>query len=129
MLYVGAIGDRAFLRPDQVTRMTDAQAKRTDDESRVAWAAASLRKGGDIPGRWYAVNTREPIRDETLREGLVRIGAAIVRAGLATTSAAPRYALDHHSCRAGCSTGARQANPRQSAGREVFGLPFRNRRS
>lgn len=93
MLYIGAIGDRAFLRPDQVTRMTDAQAEKTDDTSRAAWAEASLRKAGDIAGRWYAVNTREPIRDETLREGLVRIGAATVKPGLATTSAAPRYAL------------------------------------
>jgi hypothetical protein len=93
MLYIGAIEDRAFLRPDQVTRMTDAQAEKIDDGSRSAWANASLRKAGDIPGRWYAVNTREPIRDETLREGLVRIGAAKVKPGLATTSAAPRYSL------------------------------------
>ncbi len=93
MLYIGAIGDRAFLRPDQVTRMTDAQAGKTDDASRAAWGEASLRKSGDIPGRWYAVNTREPIRDETLREGLVRIGAAVVKPGLPTTSAAPRYSL------------------------------------
>jgi len=47
----------------------------------------------DIPGRWYAVNTRESIRDETLRAGLVRTGAAIERQGLATTSAKPRCAL------------------------------------
>lgn len=93
MLYIGAIEDRAFLRPNQVTRMTDAQAARTDDASRAAWAEGSLRKEGDIPGRWYAVDTREPIRDETLREGLVRIGAAMVRPGLPTTSAAPRYSL------------------------------------
>jgi len=93
MLYIGAIGDRRFLRPDQVTRMSDAQAERTGGASRAAWADASLRKSGNIPGRWYAVNTREPIRDETLWEGLVRIGAATVKAGLATTSAAPRYAL------------------------------------
>jgi hypothetical protein len=93
MLYIGAVADRGFVRPDQVTRMTDAQADKTDDESRAAWAAASLRKAGDIAGRWYAVNTREPIRDETLREGLVRMGAASVKPGLATTSAAPRYAL------------------------------------
>ena len=27
--------------------------------------------------RWYADNTREPIRDETLREGLMAVGAVI----------------------------------------------------
>ena len=44
--------------------------------------------------RWYADNTREPIRDETLREGLVNIGAVIARDDLPTTSSKPRYALN-----------------------------------
>lgn len=94
MLYVGAIdgGDR-YLRPDQVTRMTDAQAKKMNEGARADWAKRSMRKGGDIRSRWYAVNTREPIRDETLRDGLVRTGAATVRKDLPTTSSAPRYAL------------------------------------
>jgi hypothetical protein len=73
MLYIGAVEDEnRFLRPDQVTRMTDAQATRIDEESRSTWARESLRKAGDVQGRWYAANTREPIRDETLREGLIR---------------------------------------------------------
>jgi hypothetical protein len=93
MLYIGAIEGGVYLRPDQVTRMTDGQALKADEVSRRAWAEASLQKAGDIPGRWYAVNTREPIRDETLREGLIRTGAATVRTDLATTSSAPRYAL------------------------------------
>lgn len=46
----------------------------------------------DIPGRWYKPNTREPIRDETIRE-MVRLNAVIERAGLATTSPLPRYSL------------------------------------
>ena len=48
---------------------------------------------GNIEGRWYAANTREPIRDETLREGLVRLGAVQERQGLPTTSPRPRHAL------------------------------------
>lgn len=74
MLYVGAIeGAECWLRPDQVTRMTDAQAASTDDDSRTAWLEESMQPSSDyIMGRWYAANTREPIRDETLREGLVR---------------------------------------------------------
>ncbi len=48
---------------------------------------------GYVEGRWYAANTREPIRDETLREGLVRLGAVKERDGLPTTSPRPRYAL------------------------------------
>ena len=95
MLYVGAVEDAGcWLRPDQVTRMTDAQAALTKDENREVWLAESMRPtAGNIEGRWYAVNTREPIRDETLREGLVRMGAVKEREGLPTTSPRPRYAL------------------------------------
>ena len=95
MLYIGAVdGEDCWLRPDQVTRMSDAQAALADDRERTRWLAASMRAAaGDIDGRWYAANTREPIRDETLREGLVRIGAVKEREGLPTTSPLPRYAL------------------------------------
>ena len=81
MMYIGAVeGAQRWLRPDQVTRMTDAQAALANDRDREAWLAESMRPAaGYIEGRWYAANTREPIRDETLREGLVRMGAA--RAG------------------------------------------------
>jgi len=48
---------------------------------------------GPIPGRWYAQNTREPIRDETIRNGLMQVGAVVDRQGLPTTSSHPRYAL------------------------------------
>ena len=95
MLYVGAVdGEECWLRPDQVTRMSDAQAALADDQDRADWLEASMRPVADhIDSRWYAANTREPIRDETLREGLVRVGAVIEREGLATTSPLPRYAL------------------------------------
>ena len=95
LLYIGAIdGAERWLRPDQVTRMTDAQATLTGDEARESWLEASLHPAtGYIEGRWYAANTREPIRDETLREGLVRLGAVKERENLPTTSPRPRYAL------------------------------------
>lgn len=95
MLYVGAVdGEECWLRPDQVTRMSDAQAALANDQDRADWLEASMRPAAvHIDGRWYAANTREPIRDETLREGLVRVGAVIERDGLATTSPLPRYAL------------------------------------
>ena len=95
LLYIGAIdGAERWLRPDQVTRMTDAQATRADDDARESWLEASLRPvTGYIEGRWYAANTREPIRDETLREGLVRLGAVKERDNIPTTSPRPRYAL------------------------------------
>lgn len=95
MLYVGAVhGTECWLRPDQVTRMTDEQAASTGEKERTAWRETSLRPTSEsIAGRWYAANTREPIRDETLREGLVRTGAVQERGDLPTTSPRPRYAL------------------------------------
>jgi len=69
--------------------MTEEQAARTEDASRGEYA-----RTGEAPGtRWYADNTREPIRDETLREGFVAPGAVISRDDVPTTSGRPRYAL------------------------------------
>ena len=95
MLYIGAVAGRdAWARPDQVTRMTDQQARKTDDLSRREWTRKSLRPSKSwIADRWYAVNTRESIRDDSLRNALIPNGAVIERSGIATTSPAPRYAL------------------------------------
>lgn len=95
MLYINAVEKRdVWLRPDQVTRMTDQQAALTTDAEREAWAVESVKPSkGEVPGRWYAVNTRESIRDDTLRNALVAIGAVKERPGLATTSPLGKYAL------------------------------------
>lgn len=95
MLYVEAVeGKDTYVRPDQVTRMTDDQAALTDTKARREWTKESLKSSkGEIPGRWYAVNTRESIRDDTIRGGFVANGVVIEKEGLATTSPAPRYAL------------------------------------
>lgn len=95
MLYVGAVeGADRWIRPDQVTRMTDSQAGQQDEEARNTWSKASIIPTKlDVPGRWYAVNTRESIRDDTIRYALIQNGAVIERQGLSTTSPAGRYAL------------------------------------
>ncbi|ABQ30012.1 BsuBI/PstI family type II restriction endonuclease [Acidiphilium cryptum] len=95
MLYIGAIeGTDIWIRPDQVTRMTDDQSEQLSEAERLAWTKESVKSSkGEIPGRWYAVNTRESIRDDTIRAGLIANGVVIEREGLATTSPAPRYAL------------------------------------
>ncbi len=95
MLYVGAVeGGERWVRPDQITRMSDAQAQLESQIEREEWALTSLLANvGAIEGRWYAANTREPIRDETLRAGLVKFGAVTERKDLPTTSPRPRYAL------------------------------------
>ena len=65
MLYIGAVeGVGCWLRPDQVTRMADAQAALAEDHDRAAWLTESMRPAaGYIEGRWYAANTREPDRN------------------------------------------------------------------
>jgi len=94
-LYIGAVeGTDRFLGPVHVYRMTTEQAARADDTDRMEYASAVLKRNGQVSGsRWYADNTREPIRDETLRDGLVAIGAVTRREDLPTTSGLPRYAL------------------------------------
>jgi hypothetical protein len=94
-LYIGAVeGSGRFLGPVHVYRMTGEQAARSEAAERETYAEEVVRKAFKIPGeRWYADNTREPIRDETLRDGLVSIGAVLRREDLPTTSSKPRYAL------------------------------------
>lgn len=94
-IYIGAVqGSGRFLGPVHVYRMTDEQAARTSLHDRDTYRESVLRRNVSVPGRrWYADNTREPIRDETLRDGLVAVGAVVRREDLPTTSSEPRYAL------------------------------------
>jgi hypothetical protein len=95
MLYIGAIeGNETYLAPVHVYRMTSEQAVMIENDERAAYKSDALKKGFQpIGNRWYADNTREPIRDETLREGLVQIGAVQSLTNLPTTSSKPRYFL------------------------------------
>jgi hypothetical protein len=95
LLYIGAIEDTGiWMAPKHVYRMGGHQAARRTDDDRRLYASAVERPGFPAPAdRWFQDNTREPIRDETLREGLVRVGAVITRRGLPTTSSKGRYAL------------------------------------
>ena len=94
-LYIGAVeGSGRYFGPVHVYRMTDEQSAVALAEVRGGYALAVLSRNGSVAGRrWYADNTREPIRDETLRDGLVAIGAVTRREDLPTTSGLPRYAL------------------------------------
>jgi hypothetical protein len=94
-LYIGAVEGRGvFLAPKHVYRMSDEQADLLDPSDRMRYCEAVMKPGGRAPGQqWYADTSREPIRDETLREGLVSLGAAIEKADVPTTSSKPRYAL------------------------------------
>jgi hypothetical protein len=94
-LYVGAIeGTDTFLGPKFVYHMTAEQAMLTADQERLDYAANVRKPKFEAQGtRWYRDNTRESIRDETLREGFVSVGAVIENTGVPTTSSRPRYAL------------------------------------
>ena len=94
-LYIGAVENTdIYFGPKHVYRMTERQASRTDEASRRRYAQSIRRAGFQPPGhRWYSDNTREPIRDETLREGLVAVGAVIEKPDVPTTSSKPRYSL------------------------------------
>lgn len=98
MLYLGAIeGNDYWVRPDQVTRMTDEQSRMDSEVERLAWRKESMRhipKDKPILGRWYEQNSREGIRDDCLRYALGATGAAVKREGLPTTSSAGRHALE-----------------------------------
>ncbi|MGH7065653.1 MAG: BsuBI/PstI family type II restriction endonuclease [Stellaceae bacterium] len=95
MLYIGAVeGTAVWLTPKHVYRMGADQSGRWVEEDRRAYILAVEKKGANLPAdRWFQDNTREPIRDETLRDGLVRVGAVVIRPGLPTTSSKGRYAL------------------------------------
>jgi hypothetical protein len=94
-LYVGAVeGSATYFGPKHVYRMTDKQSMKLADADRARYTMRIMGPGYQAPGkRWYSDNTREPIRDETLREGLVRLGAVIENKNVPTTSSKPRYAL------------------------------------
>jgi hypothetical protein len=94
MLYTGAVEGRdQWIRPDQVSRMTDDNAVKVSAADRLLWTKGSTKPSkGEIAGRWYAVNTRESIRDDTIRYSLIPNGAVVERP-VVTTSSAGRYAL------------------------------------
>jgi len=95
MLYAGAVdGFDRWLRPSMVTDMSDRQAARHTDADRRKWYARASSPDKRRPaGAWFAPNSREQIRDETIRLGLIPNGAVIERKGVPTTSPLPKYAL------------------------------------
>ncbi|MBN7122409.1 restriction endonuclease [Erwinia billingiae] len=96
MLYAGAIeGNERWIRPSQVINMSNEQSSKRSSEERLEWLNYTLSKKNTRPiDAWYAENSRESVRDETLRSGLIPCHAVIERKGIPTTSSKPRYCLN-----------------------------------
>ena len=101
MLYIDAIeGKDVWLAPKQVYRMTDQQALTQDKNSRMDYRRECMRPGYEPTGdRWYADNSREQVRDESIKDGLVPKGAIVINPNIPTTSNRGRYALREHFAR------------------------------
>lgn len=97
MIYCGAIhGTNRWIRPSQVTGMSDEQLARTGQSEREEWCAYMLsnRKKQRSPSAWYAGDSREQIRDENISKGLIPNQAVLERPGIPTTASTPKYALN-----------------------------------
>lgn len=94
-LYGGMVeGADKCLRPSHVYFFTEEQALKTSDEDRQRWLVRSKKPGFRPDGlRWYADTTREPIRDETIRFGLLDVGAVGKLPNVPVTSSQPIYFL------------------------------------
>jgi hypothetical protein len=94
-LYGGFVkGQGRFLRPSHVYFFTEEQAKMTTDQDRNHWLLVATRPGHRPEGkRWYADTSREPIRDDLMRNQLLRLGIMQKLPGRPVTSSLPIYYL------------------------------------
>jgi hypothetical protein len=90
-LYGGFVeGLDRFLRPSYVYLFTQEQAQKTSDADRLEWLNTAKRPGFRSTGkRWYADTSREPIRDDLMRNQLLRMGIMQKRPGYSPTSSSP----------------------------------------
>ena len=95
MLYIDAIeGSEIWLAPKHVVRMSNTQSKLQSNSDRASYREQLMKRNYKALGSsWYRDNTRESIRDETIRNGLIPKGAAILDSDVPTTSGKGRYAL------------------------------------
>lgn len=94
-LYGGFIeGTGRWFRPSTVIRFSEEQCAEDTQAARVAWLSTCHAAGHKARGfQWYADNTREPVRDDYIRNRAIPIGIIVKREGVPTTSPAPIYAF------------------------------------
>ena len=90
-LYGGFVeGTGRYLRPSFIYLFTEEQAQKTTDEDRIYWVVNASKAGFRPSGtRWYADTSREPIRDDLMRNVLLPLGIMLKRPGAATTASTP----------------------------------------
>ena len=95
MLYIDAIeGGNILLAPKHVYRMSTDMSNCQEDNERRAYYEKSKKKGYRPVGKaWYEDNTRESIRDDTIRDGFIQKGVVIKDHSVPTTSNKGRYTL------------------------------------
>lgn len=94
-LYGGFIeGQGRFLRPSHIYFFTEEQAEKATDAERNHWLSVATRPGYRPEGkRWYADTSREPIRDDLMRNQLLRLGIIQKLPGHPITSSLPIHYL------------------------------------
>ena len=79
-----------YLRPSHIYLFTEEQAQKTSDADRLEWIHQANKAGFRPKGeRWYADTSREPIRDDLMRNELHRLGIMQKKPGSSTTSSSP----------------------------------------
>lgn len=94
-LYGGFIsGQNRFFRPSTITNFSDDQAALATDAERRDWLArCHKQKFKPIGTIWYANNSREPVRDDLIRNRYIPLGVMSKLEGYAPTHPAPIYSL------------------------------------
>ncbi|WP_280414951.1 BsuBI/PstI family type II restriction endonuclease [Nocardia carnea] len=105
-MYVGAINHQNPLRPSTVLWMSDPVSGRRDPLDRKMYYKAAVSHRGqravvemcasagyDRGDVWYAGDSREPIRDESIR-ALIENGAMLTLTNVDTNASNPRYTLE-----------------------------------
>lgn len=86
-------GMERYFRPSTVIRFGHPQAEKNTNEDRLLWIATCHTPGYKAADQWYADNTREPLRDDLIRNRAIPVGLIVKREGVPTTSPAPIYCL------------------------------------
>jgi hypothetical protein len=90
-LYGGFIeGTHRFLRPSHVYLFTKDQEGKVAVDDRARWLAVCNKPGYRMSGEpWYADTSKETIRDDLMRNQLLRLGIMHKLPGYATTASTP----------------------------------------